>query len=65
MMDDSGVKRRALEMLEMKQPPGMYMKTKATMTKCPAKNTAFTRKRSNCAIIDKNRADFLGENAEL
>jgi hypothetical protein len=48
-----------LEMLKMKEPPGMCMKTKETMTNCPAKNTTFTRKCSNCAIIDNNRSGFL------
>jgi hypothetical protein len=52
-------------MLKMEIDPAMCMKTKATMTKCPAKNTAFTRKSSNCAIIDKNRSGFLAENAEI
>jgi len=37
------------------------MKTKATLTKCPAKNTAFTQKCTNCAMIDNNRWDFLAE----
>jgi hypothetical protein len=52
-------------MVKMKIDPAMCMKTKATVTKYHAKNTAFTRKYSNCAVIDNNRADFLGENAEL
>jgi hypothetical protein len=30
-----------LEMLKMKIDPAMCMKTKKTMTKCPAKNTRF------------------------
>ncbi|MGD0222290.1 MAG: hypothetical protein ABSF71_08120, partial [Terriglobia bacterium] len=32
------------EMLRMKEPPGMYMKTKDDMTKRPAKYTAFSTK---------------------
>jgi hypothetical protein len=32
------------EMLKMKEPPGMCMKTKQGMTKCPVKNRAFPRK---------------------
>jgi hypothetical protein len=33
-----------LEVLKMKVDPVMCMKTQATMTKCPVKNTAFYRK---------------------
>jgi hypothetical protein len=48
----------SLEMLEMKEPPGMCMKKKATMTKCPAKNRLFTRKCTNWAMIDNNQSGF-------
>jgi hypothetical protein len=34
-----------LEMLKMKIDPGMSMKTKTTMTKCPTKNTPFTQEK--------------------
>jgi hypothetical protein len=34
-----------LEMLKMKEPPGMSMKTKATMTKCLRKNMPFTQEK--------------------
>ena len=56
---------RPLEMLKMKEPPGMCIKTKAMVTKCPAKNKTFARKCTNCAIIDNNRLDFLTENARI
>ena len=50
-------------MLKMKIEPAMCMKTKETMTKCPVKNTAFTRECTNCTLIDDNLAGLLAENA--
>jgi hypothetical protein len=52
-------------MLKMEQPPGMYMKTQATMTKCPVKNTAISRKFTNCVAIDSNLSGFLAENVRF
>jgi hypothetical protein len=52
-----------LEMLKMKIDPAMCMKTKKTMTKCPAKNTRFTLKCTNYPEIDNNSPGFVAENA--
>jgi hypothetical protein len=52
-------------MLKMKIDPAMCMKTQETMTKCPAKNTLFTRKGTNCALTDNKRAGFLPEDAGI
>jgi len=52
-------------MLKMKIDPAMYMKTKASMTKCQVKNLRFTRKHGNCAIIDSNLSGFVSEIAEI
>jgi hypothetical protein len=54
-----------LEMLKMKKPPGMCMKTKARMTKCPVKNMLFTRKSAHCALIDSNLTGILAEIARI
>jgi len=37
------------------------MKTKGTMTKCLEKYMAFTRKSTQCAMIDKNGRNFLAK----
>jgi hypothetical protein len=47
----------------MKIDPAMCMKTQETVTKCPVKNTAFTRECTNCTLIDDNLAGLLAENA--
>ena len=52
-------------MLKMEQPPGICMKTQATTTKCPVKNTVISRKFTNCAVIDNNLSGFLAENAHF
>jgi hypothetical protein len=49
----------------MQHGPAMCMKKKAALTKCPAKYMAFTRKFRNCPVIDKIRADFLAEHAQI
>jgi len=49
----------------MKIDPDMYMKTKATLTNCPAKNTPFTSKSANCATTDNNQQDFLPNNSPI
>jgi hypothetical protein len=48
-------------MLKMKIDPAMCMKTQEMMTKCPVKNTAFTRKRTNCTLIDNHLSGLLAE----
>ena len=58
-------KAGSLEMLRMKQPPGMCMKTKEAMTKCLAKNTPFTRKSTKYPRIDNNSPGFVAENAQV
>jgi hypothetical protein len=55
----------SLEMLEMKEPPGMCMKTNATRQNVTLKTRLFARKCTHCAIIDKNRADWMAELHEL
>jgi hypothetical protein len=41
------------------------MKIKGTMTKCPEKYRAFTRKCSKGTLIGNNLRDFLGKNAQV
>ena len=53
------------KVLKMKEPPGMCMKTKESMTKCPAKNRLFSRKCTNRAPIDNNLTGFLPANAAI
>jgi len=53
--------RFPVEMLKMKQPPGMCMKTQVKMTKCPAQYKVFTRKYSNRTIFDNHRSGLLAE----
>src|SRR5271157_2158867 len=57
--------RCPLEMLKMKQPPGMCMKTQEAMTKCPVQNKVFSRKCTNRMIVGDNRSGLLAENAEV
>jgi hypothetical protein len=52
-------------MLKMKEPPGMSMKTKAVMTKCPAKNTAISRKFTTGVVIDNHRSRLLAKDAQV
>jgi len=55
----------SLEMLKMKEPPGMCMKTKRARQNVMPKTRLFTRKCSYYARIDNNSAGFLGENAQV
>ena len=57
--------RCPLEMLKMKEPPGMYMKTQARGQNVHPKNGFFTRKCSNCSIIDNNLSGLLAETATI
>jgi len=54
---DSGL--GPLEMLKMKIDPAICLKTQVTVTKCPVKCMAPTRKYTDCALIDNKRADFF------
>jgi len=61
----SGGTVSALEMLKMKEPPGMCMKTRGVVTKCQAIYTVFAGKCTNSAIIDNNRSGFWSELAQV
>jgi hypothetical protein len=52
-------------MLKMEIDPAMCMKTKATRQIVTPKTRHFARKCTNRGIIDKNRAGFLAENAQV
>jgi hypothetical protein len=49
------------EMLKMKEPPGMYMKTKEGMTKCPAKSTPFSTKMHELRATLHEPYRFVGQ----
>jgi hypothetical protein len=55
----------AVAMLEMKEPPGMCMKTKVMRQNVMLKSRGFARKCTHCAIINKNLLDLLAESHEL
>jgi hypothetical protein len=52
-------------MLKMKVDPAMFLKTQATVANVQRETQLFTRKRTNCAMIDQNRADFLAKSAQV
>ena len=49
------------EMLKMKEPPGMYMKTKEGTTNCPAKSTAFSTKMHELRATLHELYRFVGQ----
>lgn len=59
--------RRGLgeKMLEMTVDPTMLLKTQATVANVQRETQLFTRKRTNCAMIDQNRTDFLAISAQV
>jgi len=56
---------QALEMLKMKEPPGMSMKTQARGQNVHPKNGLFTRKCTNCATIGNILPGLLTENPAI
>jgi len=57
--------RGVLEMLNMKEPPGMCVKTKESVTNRPSKNMLFSRKCTNQDPFDASRSRLLPENAAI
>ena len=56
---------RPIKMLKMEIDPGMCMKTKGRLTKCPAKNTTLHKKMHQLHHNQQESSELIGRNAQI